>query len=117
MTIAKPREALGLPKPLFYRLPRGITALNMAIMVLTCILSVVYIVQVNAATTKGYSLRKVEKKVDALTTETMILHDKIAVMSSIQSLNARAAELNMEPATDLRFLNPAGKFTAMAVGR
>jgi hypothetical protein len=106
MSLTKPHEALGLPQPLAFRLPQGLQAWNLFVFGLILALGAVYIVQVNLATSKGYALMSVEKKVEGLQTENLILQDKIATMSSIQSLNARATELGLAPAEKLEFVNP-----------
>lgn len=108
MSLAKPHEAFGLSKPFFCRLPKGIVALNMLLMGLILLLGLVYVVQVNGATSSGYALRAAERKVEALKTETMIMHDKIATMSSIQAVSTRASELGFVPVDRLEFMNPAG---------
>lgn len=114
MSLTRPHEALGLPQPLARRLPQGLMAWNIAFLTLSAVMGAFYIVQVNLATSKGYDLRRVERRVDALRTENMILQDKIATMSSMQSLNARASELGFVPVERLEFVNPAGKSYALA---
>ncbi len=114
LSLTKPYETLGMPKPLITRLPNGLAAWNMLILSLSVAIGVVYIVQVNLAAAKGYVLRNIEKKVEVLKTETLVMQDKIATMSSIQMLNARASELGFMPVENLEFMNPTGKATALA---
>lgn len=113
MSLTKPYEALGMPKPLVCRLPRGVAALNLLLLGLTLVSCLIYVVQVNRAMSTGYDLRAAENKMETLKTETMILQDKIATMSSVQALSARAAELGYEPVDKLEFVNPAEKSYAM----
>jgi len=103
-----------MSRPLLSRLPSGIVAWNIVILGLTVFIGAVYIIQVNMAAAKGYDLRNVEKKVDTLKTEAVVLQDKIATMSSMQALYARASELGFVPVENLEFINPAGKATALA---
>lgn len=114
ISMTRPHESLGLPKPIGRRVPRGIVAWNIAIATATLACGLFYVVQVNLASTKSYELRNTEKRVDALKTETMMIQDKIVMLSSMQSLNARAAELGFVPVDRLEFVNPASKSYALA---
>lgn len=112
--MTRPHEALGLPQPIGRRLPQGIVAWNLLFLVLTLVFGCMYIVQVNRATAKGYALRAVEKRVESLQTEQVLLQDKIANVSSLQSLTTKAAELGFHPAEGLEFVNIVGSSYALA---
>lgn len=114
LTMTKPHETLGLPQPLSRRLPQGITAWNLIFAGLTLALVVGYVVQVNVATSKGYSLRTVEKKVDGLKTDTLVLQDKIASMSSMKALTDRALENGFVSVDQVEFVTVHGNSYAMA---
>jgi hypothetical protein len=113
-TMTKPHEALGLPQPLARRLPQGIVAWNLVVAGLTMVMAVGYVVQVNVATSKGYSLRTVEKKVDALNTDTLVLQDKIASMSSMKALIDRATENGFVSVDHVDFVAVRANTYAMA---
>jgi hypothetical protein len=112
--MTKPHESLGLHQPIGRRLPRGMTAWNLLIATVTLVSGVIYIVQVNAATTKGYSLRTLDTRVEQLKNETMIMQDKIATLSSMQALSDRATQLGFVPIDKLEFVDPSHKSYAMA---
>lgn len=86
----------------------------MLVAAVTLALAFVYVVQVNRAATRGFNLRDVEKKVEKMRTEVMSLEDKVATLSSVQSLNDRSTQLGFVPVDRLEFVNPASKSYAMA---
>lgn len=114
ISLKNPHMTLGLPQPLGRRLPQGIVALNVAMICVTLVLIGFYVVRVNAATAKGYALRDVERKVDGLKTESLILQDKIATLSSMQNLSSQATALGYVPVERLEFVRPAANSYAMA---
>ncbi|MBP9869296.1 hypothetical protein KBC59_01930 [Patescibacteria group bacterium] len=114
ISMTKPHETLGLPQPLARRLPQGIVAWNMVFAGLTLAMVVGYVVQVNVATSKGYSLRTVEKNVEALKTDTLVLQDKIASMSSMKALTDRAVENGFVSVDQVEFVTVRGGSYAMA---
>lgn len=114
MTMKQPHIALGLHQPIGRRLPQGVLAWNVGLLALSIALGCFYIVQVSFSMSKGYALRDAEKKVDALKTETMTLQDKVATLSSMQALNARATELGFVPVDRLEYVAPAA---AVAVAK
>lgn len=114
ISLTRPHDAYGLPKSIGRRMPRGIVAWNIALVAMTVCVSIVYVVQVNLASAKSYTLREKQQKVEAVKSELMIMQDKLVTLSSMQSLNARAEQLGFAPIDRLEFLNPAAKMTAMA---
>jgi hypothetical protein len=113
ISLTRPHEAFDLPKPFGRRVPRGIVAWNVIIAALTLVSGVCYVVLVNMGSAKSYERRNVEKRIEELRTETMMIQDKIVLLSSMQSLNTRAAELGFVPVDRLEFVNPAAKSYAM----
>ena len=114
MSMTKPHESLGLPQPIGRRLPRGLTAWNLLIATATLVSGVAYIILVNNATTKGYSLRTLDRRVEVLKNETMTLQDKIAKLSSMQAISERASQFGFVPVEKLEFVDPAHTSYAMA---
>ena len=55
-----------------------------------------------------------EKKIESGSTEVVRLEDKIAVLSSVQSLSDRAKELGFQSTERLEFVNPAANAYALA---
>jgi len=112
--MVRPHEALGLPQPLGRKLPRGLVAWNLAIAAFTVVCSVIYVIEVNAAASKGYDLSKAERRVEGLNIDAMALQNKAASMSSIQQLTGKASELGFVAVDKVEFVNPAQKNYALA---
>jgi len=112
--MTRPYDTLGMPKSLGRKLPYGITGWNMLVGGVTALFCILYIFQVNVAATKSYELRKAEKQVEALKTETMVLQNKLAETSSVQLLVARATELGLIPEDRVAYVSPAAKSYALA---
>lgn len=107
ISITRPLEHLVLTQPLGRRLSRGIFAWQLIVFAATFVLGCVYTVHVHAATSKIYALRAAEKRVASLQMETKVLQDGIVLHSSMQAVNARAAQLGFAPIDRFEFVNPA----------
>jgi len=114
MTMSKPHEALGLPQPLGRRIPSGIAGWNLLLVMASIVCGLTYIVEVNAATTKGYRLREIEQRVSALKVETLSLQNAIAEQSSLDRLATKAATLGLGPVESVSFISPVGSSYALA---
>ncbi len=114
ISMVRPHETLCLPQPLGRRLPQGIWAWNAAFLVGTVIMSLLYVVQVNTSTSKGYALRTVEKHVESLKTEAQMLQDKTIGLSSLKNLSDRASQLGFSQTNEIVYVNPTAKAYAMA---
>ena len=112
--MTRPHERLQLPMPFGRRLPQGIAGWNILVAVALASLVIIYVVQVNRAASRGFQLRNVEKKVDALHIEVTDLEDKVATLSSVQSMSARADALGFVSIDHLEFVNPASRSYAVA---
>jgi hypothetical protein len=111
--MTRPHERLGLHQPIGRRLPQGLAGWNLLITAAMVLCVVGYVFQVNSAASRGFGLRDVEKRVDTLQSDVMVLEDKVATLSSVQSLSERAAALGFVLADRLEYVNPAGKAYAM----
>ena len=114
LCMAKPHERFGIPQPIGRRLPHGKTGWGIFLAALTVATTLVYIFQVNKAASRGYLLRDMEKKIESGSTEVVRLEDKIAVLSSVQSLSDIAKELGFQSTERLEFVNPAANAYALA---
>jgi hypothetical protein len=114
MTMARPHERLGLPQPLGRRIPAGVVGWNVLIAIVMLGLIVGYVVQVNRAAARGFKLRDMEKRVEALTTEVTSFDDRVSQLSSIQALSERATMLGFVPIDRLEFVRPGGTSYAFA---
>lgn len=114
LAMTKPHERLGLAQPLGRRLPHGLLGWNMLVFAVTLTFVVAYVVQVNRAASRGFNLRDMEKKVEALSADVMQLEDKVAKLSSVQTMSDNAVSLGFVPVDRLEFANPAVGAYAMA---
>ncbi len=112
--MTRPHERLGLPLPLGRRLPQGVVGWNILVVSVTLALAVLYVVQVNRAASRGFSLQETQNKVEALQTDVMSLQEKVATLSSVQSLTDRATQLGFVTIDHQDFVNPAAHSYAMA---
>jgi len=114
ISMTRPHEALGLPQPLGRKLPHGLAAFNLILAAVTLACGLAYIVEVNAATSKGYALSQAQQRVDDLKTQTLSLQNKAATLTSLQQLTARASEMGFVPVEKVLFVNPASRNYALA---
>ena len=114
LAMTRPHERLGIPMPLGRRLPHGLIGWNMLIAGLTFVLVIGYIVQVNRASARGFTIRDYEKKVETLRTDVMRFEDTIATLSSVQALTGRANTQGFVAVDRLEYVNPASKAYALA---
>ncbi len=112
--MTRPHEALGLPQPWARKLPQGLSALNAVLALITVACGLAYIVLVNTATTKGYTLAQAQQRLDSLKTDTLTLQNKAETMTSMQQLTSNAAALGFVPVDKVQFVNPARKNYALA---
>lgn len=111
--MTRPHESLGLPQPLGRRLPQGLVSWNIVLLALMLVSSTIYVIQVNRASMRGFHLREVERHLEAVRSDVMALDDRIATLSSVQSLTQRADQLGLVSADRLEFVNPASKSYAV----
>ncbi|MFA5185637.1 MAG: hypothetical protein WC551_04060 [Patescibacteria group bacterium] len=114
ISMTRPHEALGLPQPLGRRLPQGLAGWNLFLAALTIVCGLVYIVEINASTSKGYGLSQAQKRVDELKIQTLALQNKAASLTSLQELSQKASTLGLAPVEKIEYLNPTSKNYALA---
>lgn len=112
--MTRPHETLGLPQPLGRKLPSGILGWNFAVLGVMVSLCVLYVAQVNHAASRGFQLQDVQRRVERLQIDVTALEDKVATMSSVKELTARAEAQGLVPVDRLEFARPGGKLYALA---
>ena len=112
--MTRPHEALGLPQPVGRRLPQGLPVWNAAVAVVSVVLMILYVVEVNGAAAKSYALRDVERRVDTLRTQATILQNEYVAQTSLRSISARAQQLGLVPVEQIEYLHQNGASYAMA---
>ncbi|MCR4278596.1 MAG: hypothetical protein NUV81_01690 [bacterium] len=111
--MTRPHERLGIKKPIVRRLPNKFMALNAVVLVATVFLSIGYILQVNQASARGFLLRDKENQIEDLRTNVLILEDKAARLSSLESLGEQADSLGMVSVNYVEYIHPASKSYAL----
>ncbi|MDD4995572.1 MAG: hypothetical protein PHW53_03865 [Patescibacteria group bacterium] len=91
-----------------------ITNLNIVAMILVMIMGGFYLVQVNKVTTKGYKIRDLEKKIQAIEDSSRKVELEIAELQSLDSVEERVKTLGMVPVENVRYVKKPG---AVAVNR
>ncbi len=80
------------------------TKSNLWIGVLLIIIGIVYLVQVNSLSTKGYEIKKLEAKLLELKESHARLELEAAALKSIQNLEAIVKTLNLVPSGGVNYL-------------
>jgi len=115
MTMQRPQEALGLAAPIGKRIGEiGRMAWMFLLVGLTVAGVGLYIYQVNAAATKSYTVRDMEKKVERLKETVADLETQTVNMQAMHSLQARVAPLGFVPVDKMQFLDVTKGTYAMA---
>lgn len=66
-----------------------------------------YLMQVNAASSKGYEIRALERRISELKEETERVELKVAQEQSVQAVEAKVREMGMVPTPKLDYLTVA----------
>lgn len=84
----------------------GPVALCFVTVVLVCLLSLFYLAQSNKISTKGYEIRELEEKLEALQEENHKLELKAAELQSVKYIEEEVKHLNMVPVEEVIYLTP-----------
>lgn len=79
---------------------------------LTVSVSVVYLVEINYITTRGFHLKEIEKKINDVKEENEKLSLQVIQIKSMANLSEKIAELDMVPAEKIIYYNSAGQAVA-----
>lgn len=90
---------LSKTKTVVQTIDRYTAWINLVALALILMIGLLYIVQVNRATTKGYQMRTLEDQIELLGIENQHLEMKVAENKSVASINERVQMLGMVPAT------------------
>ncbi|MDP3794192.1 MAG: hypothetical protein Q8R07_05615 [Candidatus Uhrbacteria bacterium] len=110
LTMRRPHETLHLPMPVGRKLSEaGKTAWSLLILGATLGCFGVYIFQVNAAASRGFHLRVLEKRLEALQEHVSMLENQAAQAQTLRSLEGKVKALGYVPVDHMEFLNaPTG---------
>lgn len=87
--------------------------LNIAAICLIMVMGTLYLVQVNRATTKGYEIRDLEKRINRLEENSQRAKLEIAELQSIDSIQQRIGKLGMVPVNHVEYVKLPGTSVAM----
>jgi len=87
--------------------------LNVVVIVLILAMGTMYLVQVNRATTKGYQIRDLEKRIQTIEDNNQKTQLEIAEMQSLDSIEKRIEKLGMVQVDRIEYVKVPG--TAVAV--
>ncbi len=90
---------LSKTKTFIQSIDRYTAWINLVALALILIVGLLYIVQVNRATTKGYQIRALEDQIELLGIENQHLEMEVAENKSVASIDERVQMLGMVPAT------------------
>ncbi|MDP4001265.1 MAG: FtsL-like putative cell division protein [bacterium] len=79
--------------------------LNLAILFFIVFLGLVYLIQLNSLSTKGYEIRQQETKINDLRTQYKHLEGQVSNLQSISRIKQEASKLNFVPASDVSYIN------------
>lgn len=106
ISLKRPHEQLGLPMPFARRLADIKNGTWMACMVVGVLVCVgLYVYQVNAAASKSFELRRLEKQVERLQDAVSSLDYKITELQSISSLDQRVQGMGYIPLTQVQYIS------------
>lgn len=113
ISLKRPHEHLGLPMPMTRRLADVQSGTWMALLIggiIAC--AGVYIYQVNAAASKSFEMRQLEKQAERLQDTVSSLDYKITELRSMHALEGRIQGLGYVPASDVRYLEVSSTVAA-----
>lgn len=84
-----------------------------ALTIVTVLLGLMYIWQVNMSATAGFEMRALESSIDELQSESQRLDVKIAELQSIESVTTRMDMLGLRPVQRIEYLVPGGSNVAI----
>jgi len=87
--------------------------LNIVVIVLILVMGTMYLVQVNRATTKGYQIRDLEKRINKIEESNQKAQLEIAELQSLDSIEQRMEKLGMVPVDRIHYVKIPG--TSVAV--
>ena len=81
------------------------TATRAGLGVLVVVFGLLYLVEINSISTKGYDINDLEKNVRLLERENEKLEVEIASFSSMNSIQTRLQGMNFVPADDIKYVS------------
>lgn len=85
---------------------------RLCLLVVLGVFSVLYIIETNAVSTKGFAISDLERKIETLEQEQQRLNVEIAKSRSMKSVEERLQKMNMVAAADVQYVSVVG--TAVA---
>lgn len=115
LSMKRPHEQFGLPMSFGRKLGASGQMAWVSLLVLATLLCVgFYIYQVNAAATKGFELRALEKRLESVRETVASLEDQAASLQTMDVLKVRVSGLGYVPADQLEFVDVTRSAYALA---
>lgn len=115
LSMKRPHEQFGLPMSFGRKLGASGHLAWLALLISASVLCVgIYIYQVNAAASKGFQLRTLEKRLESARESVALMEDQAATLQAMDALKTRVAGLGYVPADQLEFADVPSSAYAMA---
>lgn len=86
---------------------------NALIFSLVMVIGIAYIAEVNRASTRGYQMRDLEKRIDVLSVENEQLEYQVAAKESVDHVTANLRMLGMVPVDRVAYTSTGGASVAV----
>lgn len=87
--------------------------LNIGLIVLIAAVGFMYLMEVNQATTKGYKMRDLEKKISSIEEVNRKLELQITDLQSLNNVKQRVDDLGMVPSDKVKYIKIPGTSVAL----
>lgn len=84
------------------------TSFRVSLIVGVMLLSVLYLIQTNAVSTKGFEISELERQIRVLEYDVRKINVEVATYRSMESVEMRLADLDLVASQQVQYLTPAG---------
>lgn len=111
----QPHVALGLSMPAGRKMAKAAkSSWAVLLLVLTAACAGAYVYQMNRAATKGYSLRELDRKLEVLQDQVMVLEDEAAKKQALRTIEEQVKGLGYVPVDRVDFVDVGRNAYAIA---
>jgi hypothetical protein len=100
-------------KTLIQRLDQHIALINLLVLISVLMIGLMYIIQVNHSTTKGYLMRDLETRIEQLGIANQQLELEVAGNRSIATIDERIQMLGLKPVETPEYVSTGASTVAM----
>ena len=84
------------------------TSCRLSLIAMVFILGIMYLLETNAVSTKGFEISELERQIRVLEYDVRKINVQVASHRSLESVEKRLAELDLVAAEQVQYLTPAG---------